>query len=460
MDLSNFKSIFQKLSVFRNTSLLIPVVIVLVSILLFIPTLLISSELKKKIQTESIDKGLKQVDRLREKGISEELLKKKTEQLQTVQKDANEIQALAVQTNQRQMLVPEIFDVNDPNKLSPLIFLQFGQKYRVGIEQLIINAKIAGAKRAGDCPTQAELTRAVEESGATTRSRMGMGRDLYDMGRSMTTAPSRTLMPGRVGGYGSTMMMGELERLVVDQVCKKRAEELSFYVTPEELSGYTFWEKYDINIQKTQAVEDCWYYQLAYWVIEDVFDTITTMNAGYDNLLNAPVKRLERVNFTMDINRMGMGMGRMMRGRAAQTTTATDDRPKYVLSTDKQTWLTEPYTGRYCGDEIDVIHFNVVCIVSTNDFMPFIQELCSAREHKYIDKSGQEHTYKHNQITVLETNYKAVNKEDVLEYENYRYGESGVIELDLMCEYILNKKGYEDIKPLSVKTALLPEEGA
>ena len=104
MDLSNLKNSLQKLSVFKNKALLIPVIIVLVSILLFIPTLLISSELKNKIQTDSIDKALKQIKSLQQKGVSKGLLEEKTQQLQARSNDANQIKALAVQTTERQLL--------------------------------------------------------------------------------------------------------------------------------------------------------------------------------------------------------------------------------------------------------------------------------------------------------------------------------------------------------------------
>ena len=33
----------------------------------------------------------------------------------------------------------------------------------------------------------------------------------------------------------------------------------------------------------------------------------------------------------------------------------------------------------------------------------------------------------------------------------YRYGDDAVVRLDLICEYIFNKNGYEKIKPESVK---------
>ena len=128
MNLPNFKDILKKLSVFKNKSLLIPVVIGMVSILLFIPTQLMSSGLKKKVQKESISNGLLKVKSLRQKAVSDELLKMKEDQLKTRANDANEIKRLAIQTTQRQFLFHDIFDVNDPNSLSSLIFLQFGQR--------------------------------------------------------------------------------------------------------------------------------------------------------------------------------------------------------------------------------------------------------------------------------------------------------------------------------------------
>ncbi len=449
MDLPNFKDILQKLSVFKNTSLLIPVVIVLISILLFIPTQLMSSGLKKEIQKESIS-VLSRVQNLSQKAVSDELLEQKTKQLQTRANDANEIARLAIQTSQKQLLSYDVFDVNDPNSLSGLIFLQFGQQFIGGIDKLIASAN------AGDCPTEAELIRAIEESGANSRSRLGRS-GTYDTRTTMPTMPipRRSSVPG--GPLPGMRMRSELERVVVDQTCQKRAKEVSFYVNPAELSGYEFWKEYDINVQKVQAVEDCWYYQLAYWVIEDVFDTINSMNSGHENVLSAPVKRLMRLGFTMNTNRARIRRG-SFRGRrtVGNKDSENDDRPKYVLSSDEETKLTESCTGRYSDEDIDVIHFNVVCVVSTKDIMSFMKELCSAKEHKYIDESGKTHTYMHNQITILETNINSVDRE--IDHNSYRFGDSGVVELELICEYIFNKKGYENNKPESVKTTLLGEE--
>ncbi len=82
-------------------------------------------------------------------------------------------------------------------------------------------------------------------------------------------------------------------------------------------------------------------------------------------------------------------------------------------------------------------------------------ELCNAKEHIFKGFSGQQQqrTYKHNQITILESNFGAVEPY-ATEHELYRYGEDAVVELELICEYIFNRRGYDEIKPASVMEAL------
>ena len=73
--------------------------------------------------------------------------------------------------------------------------------------------------------------------------------------------------------------------------------------------------------------------------------------------------------------------------------------------------LTESFTGRVSNDEIDVVHFSVVVVVSSKAIIPFMRELCSAKEHKFMGFTGQEpaKVFKHNQITVLESRVKPVD---------------------------------------------------
>jgi hypothetical protein len=87
-----------------------------------------------------------------------------------------------------------------------------------------------------------------------------------------------------------------------------------------------------------------------------------------------------------------------------------------------------------------------------------MKELCSARQHKFKGyfEEGPEQTFKHNQITILESTIKAVDPESQDHYY-YRYGEDAAVELDLIGEYVFNKAAYEPIKPQAIKDELKAE---
>jgi len=488
----NFKDILQKLSVFKNNLWLsLTVAIGLIGVLFFIPTELMSNKLKQEIQTKSVSIG-KKVKIETENAVSSEGWRQEQERQQEHAKDANEISRLAEQSTQRELLSYDIF--LDPNISSTLVFQQFGRRYREAIDQLIIRSN------AGDCPTEAEIKRGLEDSAVNSRLRRGRyslyGRSgMYGsspisgrsggsgrsdmlgrsgmmgpysmMGRSGMTGRSGMMGPYSMGGtrassrgiLSRSMMMGELELMIVDEICRERAKSISVYVNPIDLSGYEFWADYKLAVDPNKAVQDCWYFQLAYWIFEDIFDTISAVNSGYDSVLTAPVKQLMRTSFTMGLRRPGAG-GAVFTGRRRRKS-GTDrddvDKPVYVLTKDDA--LTESCTGRVSNDanNIDVIHFNMTVVLNMKSVLPFIQELCSAKEHKFSGFTGNEseQTFKHNQITVLETKFRSIEDDP---YSLYDYGEDVVVELDLICEYIFNRKGYEEIKPEIVKKALKVEE--
>lgn len=284
---------------------------------------------------------------------------------------------------------------------------------------------------------------------------MGMGMGMLGGGDPYMTgaAPRRLgMVEGMAGGPRS-----EIDRMIVDQMCEERARSLSVYVNPIDIAGYDHWADYKFDPNMIPAVKDAWYHQLAYWVIEDVFNTIDTVNSERD-ILSAPVKRLVRLSFTMGLKRPGSrGSGsaviRAIGGRRARSQDeAESDRPAYVIE-DKH-GLTESLTARYADSKsaIDVIHFNVTVVVATKDVLPFMQQLCSSKEHKfsgYPDGSQPEQTFKHNQMTILEFKTGAVNEYDPV-HRYHSYGGDSVVEMDLICEYIFNRKAHEPIMPPAV----------
>jgi hypothetical protein len=104
--------------------------------------------------------------------------------------------------------------------------------------------------------------------------------------------------------------------------------------------------------------------------------------------------------------------------------------------------------------------------VKSQSVLPFIDELCSAKEHTFRGWSGTEpeQTFKHNQITVLETNITPVvvndsgrrSSADV--HELYRYGDDAVVEVEFVCEYIFERAGYDEIKPEFIKNPMDDED--
>ncbi len=402
MDISKFKNVIQKLSVLKDYSLLlVPAVIGLVAVLLFIPTQLMSGNLKEQIAKESISIG-KKVKSMSKAAVPRKQWEKERDYQRDYENDANKIALLAKQSTQRQLLSYKIFP--EPKDTSTLIFEEFGQQFRSAIDGLIarVNAR--------DCPTEAELQRSLRSSNS-----------------------SRTRRGGKRSSRSSLGRLSEVDATITDVLCIEKAKSASVYANPADLSGYEFWEEYEYT-GRNEAVTDCWYWQLAYWIIEDVIDTVDAVNAGSKGVFTSPVKRLLSVNFTSK-------SGKRFRRKAAG-----EAKPSYVFSIEDG--LAESFTGRFTNDDIDVVQFNVTVVVSTKAVLPFMRQLCSAKRHKFRGFSGeeQEQIFKHNQITILESNIVPVDREDRI-HSLYRYGEDAVVELDLVCEYIFNRNGYDEVKP-------------
>jgi hypothetical protein len=410
MDISKFKDLIQKLRFLGNySSLILPFIIILIAVFLFIPTQLMSSKLKERIESESVSIG-RRIRSLNNKTVSRNQWEVEQKYQQLYQRDANQIEILARQSSQRPLLSYKIFP--EPKDTSVLIFKEFGRRYRSATDKLIANVN------ALDCPTAAELQKALQGPSLAS-SRRGLER----------------------GMGAANLRMDEVDATMTDVLCREKAKRASVYANPVDLSGYEFWENYEYTGMDT-AIEDCWYWQLAYWIIEDVIDTVGALNSGSNSVFTSPVKRLMIVNFAA---------GDMGRGREK-----TVVEPSYVLSVEKA--FTYPHTGRFCNNDIDVVHFNVAVVLSTKAVLPFMQQLCSVKQHKFSGFSGKEpeQVFKHNQITILESNIRSINRADA-SHKFYRYGDDAIVELDLVCEYIFDKNGLDEIKPESVKKSLMAE---
>jgi hypothetical protein len=245
----------------------------------------------------------------------------------------------------------------------------------------------------------------------------------------------------------------ELDPEIEEAICMSKAKGLSVYAKPEDIAGYKFWENYSVTMKFENSVADCWYWQVGYWCLQDVFSTIGEMNKNSKNVLDSPVKRIMVASFVPGEDALST---RSSRGVAVETAA---NMPKYVFSS--QSALSELTTGRTCNDVIDVVHFNIIVVVEARSVTDFMNELCSSKEHVFKGWDGQQpaEQMKHNQISILQYVSRPVDRtEDLHKY--YRYGQEAVVELNLVCEYMFQKKAYASIMPALVKDTIKQGDAA
>lgn len=334
-----------------------------------------------------------------------------------LEEQANKIKELAVRSGRRDLITYEYKIFPEPDDPSQQIYLEFGEQYRIKIETLI------ETMNALDAPSQAEI-----------RAKTGGGK----------------LATG-YGGRGTRAVAPQDPR--IDALCLGRAQEVSVYANPLAFAWYPFWDAYEFS-GKSQALEDCWDSQIAFWVYEDIVDTIKKMNGDTGNVLSVPVKRLLGIRFAGLVT---AGNQTTTRGHSRTTaTTGLRDRPSYAMPDSPSVFLDHSLTGRLCNDEVDVIHCAVSVLLDSRFIFPFMKELCSEKPHSFYPdfvQSGQPIQSRHNQITILQSDLKVIDKMDSA-HELYRYGKGAVVRLDLICEYQFNRAGYDAIKPNLIKKQL------
>jgi hypothetical protein len=402
------------------SAFLFPLVLIIIAGLLFVPTTLMQRKLRAQIEEQSIKKGQKAIENLLRDPVSNKQWEFEKAYQDLYQLDANGIALLAEQTSLRALLSYDIFP--EPNETSQQIYSIFGRNFRSLIDKMFEELK------SRDCPTQAELDKYLKQPA-------GSG-----VAESEETTRTNT------------------EQMVRDDLCMAVAKATILYSNKNNFSGYKFWENYNYK-GHNEAIGDCWYWQLGSWIIEDVLQTAKELNSGSASVLASPLKRIIAVSFTPESTSTSgatttYGTPDMSSMYSAGILTGTG-RPKYVLSfTD---CLAEPFNGRKCNDQADIVHFRLSVVVSAYAVPEFLEELCNSKEHTFggfhNEFKDEPRTLKHNQITILKCSFDAVDSESE-EHKLYRYGNDSVVKMDLVCEYAFNKRGYASIVPKIVKDTL------
>jgi len=408
LNLSQVGTALKKLSFLRSYSmLLLPLAIVIAAAAVFTTALLMGRSFRVKAAKQSVPIG-QDIDSRLGIAVATGQVEVEKRYQQQFEQDANEIEHLSIEGTKRELLDYGIFP--EPNEPTSNLFTQFGRVFCSKIDE-----KLKGLN-AADCPTDEEIKASVTKT--TEGTRMG--------GMAVGSGPS------------------DAER-ITEELCMQRARTTAAYINPADIAGYNFWEDYKYNNAK-EALKDCWDWQIGYWIIEDVLDTAGKMNEGSHSILDSPVKRIVYIGFASSDKMVTTAVGGTGRWKVAQ------DKPKYVIKAEDM--LAEPCTGRMSHGDVNVVQFSVDAVVGTEWILPFMKELSSIKEHNFRGYDGKEpvKTYKHNQITILQSNIKPINRDDAL-HAKYRYGEQPAVEIELVCEYIFNKKGYEPITPERAKNA-------
>jgi hypothetical protein len=405
----------------KNIAIIIPGLIAAVAVILLVPIIFMRGKINDNLEQskrtgQNVESALRSVVSIKQYEIVKAYEDRHAQ-------DANDIHNLAVQTTQRELLSYKIFP--EPNETSTQIFNEFKKTYITAFAKLIKDMN------ALDAPTDIEV-----------RNQAGTGDSTAD-GRGS----------GRVVSSSSAGDDKGNDK-IIELVCKRRSEEIPVYANPQVFSGYGFWDNWEY-FGTENAVRDCWYCQLAYWIHKDIVDSIKKINEGSTSVSKSSVKRLLGIRFRAADAAVADSTGTTA---SANLTNATE-LPIYITSTGGQ--LCTPWTNRTSDTKNDIIHFSIAVIVKADDVLKFMDILCSEKEHYFSGYEGQEQQqkFKHNQITILQSNIESVDRQSA-NHARYRYGQDAVVHLNLICEYLLNREGYNAIKPKTVTASQLDQSGA
>lgn len=412
----------------KYAALLPPIGLLIFAALLFLPTLWLGSKVKAQMATSA--RQAQTIRSLMANVPSRDKPAQVKAYMDRLESEVKQIDDLIRQSSQRELVAWNIFP--EPKDTSSQVYVEYGKNYQRATEGML------EAMNALEAPSESEI-----------RQRTGSAR------------------PGAAGtefyGVGVTSRRATAQDPMVDALCIARAESISVYAGPSAFAWYEFWQNFRYE-GKEAALRDCWNSQIALWIYEDVVKSIQAMNIGSVRVSKSPVKRLLGVSFSGPVQiggtRRGGEMYEIMGG--GRRMTAGRDNPNYVTALLPSVFVQQtPLTGRVGGEEYDVVHFAVSVIIDSRHVLGFMRELCSEKEHilrEEFKEDGRVVESKHNQITILQSAVHAVEKDDPA-HELYRYGDGAVMRLDLVCEYLLNRKGYDVIKPEPIKITLGQQEG-
>lgn len=377
----------------RYLSIIIPGAILVVGLVFVVLMFMVNSGVSADVK-DSISKGNMVMQLAGDVPPKEQLTIESSYQGKH-QEDADKIEQMFLATTTRALISYDVFP--KPLDTSRQIFTNYGKSYEKAIEAIIASMSAA------DAPSEAEIAAVTASTGNRSRT--------------------------------------EESDLIVDAFCKDKALKAKVYASPTLLPWFDFWRNYNFVSQKI-AIEDCWNSQVAFWVYEDITESVNALNKDARSIMDGPLKRIIGINFMQSADNT---MARTSRN-------ITMDVPSYITEKNPPILIEDSWTARKCNEDVDVIHFSLSVVVAVDKVPDFMKSLCSAKTHKFSGWDGKASAKEcsRNQITILSFNTVPIDRLDQ-NHKFYRYGSSAVVQWTGVCEYIFARKAYDPIMPESIK---------
>jgi hypothetical protein len=224
-----------------------------------------------------------------------------------------------------------------------------------------------------------------------------------------------------------------------ERMRRDRAEQYKLYMDTEALQ---YAKAFAPNQSKPVTPDQIWYAQNMLWVEQDLCEAIVRINKNAKNLLDAPVKQLEKLDISDDVSQYVLfrppntgGAGTGGTGGDAPPPPADDN-----AMAGKAFNISE--TGRVSNPLYDVIHFHVELNVDATKIPLILTELQRGRL-----------------MSVWSADAIVVDARAAIE-DGYVYGTAPIMHLSLECEDIFMRGWTVPLMPAIIQTRLGVPQGA
>lgn len=220
-----------------------------------------------------------------------------------------------------------------------------------------------------------------------------------------------------------------------DRLVARKAQRAKMYISPDAFDISAAMNTADANSVPTNI--DVFYAQVSLWVQEDIADALAGANADAENVLDAPVKHLLRIE--VDANALGGLENARSNLPPAPSDVDFPTDPATTIEPD----FTVSLTGRTSNPFYEVVPFTVRIRVDATK----VPDVLGAFSEDRL-------------LGVLNVPSMTVIDSGLAKSQSFLYGEAPVAEIEIEGEALLLRSWLAQYVPKQVKAAITNTEGA